>query len=582
MLNRVRKGRDMANYAKIHRFSGVSSFWKQIGVICPALLFSFFVSPSYSNVGADATSADCDHNTLNVYSGTANMQEIWDANLIELHWYDEGNELNVSNSAQQCHYDDTLTVAAEPTPPTGFVFDRWALMEMQLRSLATSLDPEVDGNTNGYICHVTGFQSNANDFGLTDPGTFAVGFSSKKSSSDILFGESSCTDYGKPAQYATMAEPEAMSVTNNKASQCWCRLTRYTHDKDTQIFDYSPWVFDSLYKSGEACAQGCADECSKAIESQKTFRTTLYNNTKSMVTTAPVASAAVNPLANVDLDGKPQSRGYIDFKGVVSGSLFWVTTPGTWSVNDFKYGSVIGESSCNKIDNKNGNVAAPDVMTPTDEGDDNCWCRLTGYYHDQKSYAMTPLGGSWWVYNGTIKGCEDVCPKDCSSLIMDSEGHRFPYAYAATGAVHPLAFLDGEKSPEYGGDISLDGIGNGSYKDLGLKDNGTWGAVFDGGNWFVTGEASCNETNGTQGVSTSAWSNMDNLDKPGGQYCWCRITKHAINGGKKEQPLATSSWVMAGDKKDAKTCTSSCAGDCSKGFSSDDKWRKVLYINTGM
>ena len=53
------------------------------------------------------------------------MQANWDANTIDLHWYNGATELTVPSASQSCTYDGTLTPPATIPTKTGYTFKGW-------------------------------------------------------------------------------------------------------------------------------------------------------------------------------------------------------------------------------------------------------------------------------------------------------------------------------------------------------------------------------------------------------------------------------------------------------------------------
>ena len=93
------------------------------------LLFALlFTSPLFaSGIGANATSASCDNETLETYNGTANVEIDWEPNTINIAWYNGDDLLDVQNSAQTCTYDGILNVPSTPPTKTGYTFNGWEL-----------------------------------------------------------------------------------------------------------------------------------------------------------------------------------------------------------------------------------------------------------------------------------------------------------------------------------------------------------------------------------------------------------------------------------------------------------------------
>ena len=91
------------------------------------LLLIFFTIDSFANGIGNVSSAPCDNDTLNKYTGTANVEINWEPNTIGLNWYDGDTKLTVDNSAQSCVYDGTITVPPAPTK-LGYTFNGWKVI----------------------------------------------------------------------------------------------------------------------------------------------------------------------------------------------------------------------------------------------------------------------------------------------------------------------------------------------------------------------------------------------------------------------------------------------------------------------
>ena len=88
-----------------------------------------FTTDSFATGISGGTSAPCDNDTLNKYTGTANVEINWEPNTISLNWYDGDTKLTVANNSQTCVYDGTLTVPTQPTKP-GYTFNGWKVIKV--------------------------------------------------------------------------------------------------------------------------------------------------------------------------------------------------------------------------------------------------------------------------------------------------------------------------------------------------------------------------------------------------------------------------------------------------------------------
>ena len=82
-----------------------------------------FIHPLFaSGINAGANSAPCTDTTLETYSGNSNLSADWQANKIDVYWYD-GNT-KVSGGPTSCTYDGTLNIPPTPTK-TGYTLEGW-------------------------------------------------------------------------------------------------------------------------------------------------------------------------------------------------------------------------------------------------------------------------------------------------------------------------------------------------------------------------------------------------------------------------------------------------------------------------
>lgn len=93
------------------------------------LSFFVFINSSYTTEITASGNSPCDNNTLNKYTGTANIEINWEPNTINLNWYDGDTKLTVTNNAQSCVYDGNITVPPQPTKP-GYTFNGWKVIRV--------------------------------------------------------------------------------------------------------------------------------------------------------------------------------------------------------------------------------------------------------------------------------------------------------------------------------------------------------------------------------------------------------------------------------------------------------------------
>ena len=82
---------------------------------------SFATTP---DISADTTTVSCNDSAINTNNAPANLEINWEANTINLHWYNGNTELTVPSESQSCVYDGALI---PPPPPAreGYTFRGW-------------------------------------------------------------------------------------------------------------------------------------------------------------------------------------------------------------------------------------------------------------------------------------------------------------------------------------------------------------------------------------------------------------------------------------------------------------------------
>ncbi len=272
-----------------------------------SLLLSFlslfvFISPSFSSgIPSDANSATCNNSTLEKYNGSSNLTANWQGNTINLHWYNDDDELTVAQASQSCTYGGGLTPPANIPTKTGYTFRGWRVRQCSFAdsvcgltgSEVTSLTGESYGaKTNN------GQASNASQYGLTENGTWAVEFSG----GGVLKGIASCNNT-TPNTFntildglinETMTEEQAYNAlwgtcnndafkpsgafdTSSTGSNCWCKMTSWTPSVGSACnVASSSWVFYSSPGSDSDCASGCAFYCAYLAHGNNLFRRALF------------------------------------------------------------------------------------------------------------------------------------------------------------------------------------------------------------------------------------------------------------------------------------------------------------------
>ncbi|MBQ3785084.1 MAG: InlB B-repeat-containing protein [Alphaproteobacteria bacterium] len=90
-------------------------------------LFMLLTIPAFATgVGSGASTADCKYAPLETYSGTSNLQADWEANTIQLHWYNGDTEIT-SGVPTSCTYDGSLIPPSTIPTRTGYTFKGWTV-----------------------------------------------------------------------------------------------------------------------------------------------------------------------------------------------------------------------------------------------------------------------------------------------------------------------------------------------------------------------------------------------------------------------------------------------------------------------
>ena len=283
---------------------------KQIGTICFAIFSILISAPLFAtDIPSSASSADCKNNPLQTYSGTSNLQAGWEANTIQLHWYNGDDELTVPSASQSCVYDGGLTPPTTIPTKTGYTFKGWRVKQAAGCSFASSVCSltgsgvngltynDEDSTTYGYYSHDGQNKENESTYGLT-----AGGWAVKDTSGGIVKGIASCNST-KPNLWdtvmagmsnGTMTEEQAMNTlwgtcntdtfrpsntfsSSSSGQYCWCKMNSYTPSGGSACNVASPsWVFLSDTGSASNCAGFCAYGCALNVMNLPVFRRALF------------------------------------------------------------------------------------------------------------------------------------------------------------------------------------------------------------------------------------------------------------------------------------------------------------------
>ena len=285
---------------------------KQIGTICFAISILISAPLFATDIPSSASTADCKYSPLQVYSGQSNLEAGWQANTIQLHWYNGDDELTVPSASQSCVYDGTLTPPATIPTRTGYTFKGWRVKQADTSCFASSVCSLTGSAVNGLTYNMDdstayGYNSNsgqnsenASIYGLTSTGTWAA----KDTNGGIIRGIASCNSTmstimetimtamgnGTMTQEQALAavygscESDAIKPSNTFSSSssgqyCWCKISSYTPSGGSACNVASPsWVFilDGDRGSALSCANSCAIGCAIGVMYLADFRRAVF------------------------------------------------------------------------------------------------------------------------------------------------------------------------------------------------------------------------------------------------------------------------------------------------------------------
>ena len=242
---------------------------KQIGTICFAIFSFVFSAPTFAaDIPSSASTADCKNNPLQTYSGTSNLQADWQANTIQLHWYNGDDELTVASASQSCIYDGTLTPPATIPTKTGYTFKGWRVRPPQTCGIE-SLETGTPGISSGYKNDSAGprgaMSNNVSLFGLTSDNTWAARYSY-----GVVYGMARCSSTSGNKNNGEYGEPSTnwLKTTSEDLGQyCWCKVTGFTPTADSYTsgptcnVSGEKWVFFIKHASTDDCRYNCALYC---------------------------------------------------------------------------------------------------------------------------------------------------------------------------------------------------------------------------------------------------------------------------------------------------------------------------------
>ena len=262
----------MGKYLKIMNFCTC----KGCCLVCLATVFSVYVFPTFSTT-INATSADCDSDTLTADTGTANLTAQWEANTIGISWYNDGQKITGdTNAATSCEYDTLFSLPTAPTK-TGYSFAGWKVAQYNFSTIPT--------DSNGDERWGKGVTTNNTDYCYYKSGTGSASHVTCDSSFDDLkkngwkvrFGTSMVYGIGKCSTTAGTVRT-AGNPSDVPGNNCWCKAIGYKpSDEDVIRIPESRMAWVSYSSSTVSnCSQVCSTDCTYSLLNTSAFRVALY------------------------------------------------------------------------------------------------------------------------------------------------------------------------------------------------------------------------------------------------------------------------------------------------------------------
>ena len=243
----------------------------------------FIVSGAFADpdIASTASSADCEYDPLQTYSGTSNLQAGWQPNTIALHWYNGDTEIT-SGVQTSCVYDGTLTPPTTIPTKTGYTFKGW-----RVRVLPTMDFSTIPTNENGTNRWAIGWYNNANycwydtntgtaqNVACNSDATYSKELQTHewkvKYSHGDLYGMSGCS--ATSGSFTQSGNPVI-----GDGQYCWCKATGYKATGSNEVkgpLSALSWVFYNDSGSVASCARLCARRCASGAANDSAFRVAL-------------------------------------------------------------------------------------------------------------------------------------------------------------------------------------------------------------------------------------------------------------------------------------------------------------------
>ena len=248
---------------------GKSSCLTRFIPISVAVILSLFSNSSFAYV---TNSTSCNNSGLGntASSGSATVNAVFEANEIDLVWYNDGAE--IANAQGSCVYDSTIT---PPTlqSKTGYTFGGWTRVNACPANTFTNLDPSIYTT---YDADFVAWKPINGSNGSTvaqelDNGYLAAG--EDRSSELDNNGEYLATlSYGTIKGLAKCSETNggyrgsSGNPSDTEGANCWCSVIGFTPAGGEYCSSMSKrWAFYYRYGQPEYCLNGCARDCTSVF-----------------------------------------------------------------------------------------------------------------------------------------------------------------------------------------------------------------------------------------------------------------------------------------------------------------------------
>ena len=237
-------------------------------------LCAFTTDSLASGIASNTNSAPCTNNTLETYSGNSNLTADWQANEIQLRWYNMNTQITPTNTdANTCTYDGSLAIPQNAPTRTGYTFAGWEVVPQYDFST-------LNAETNGI--HAWSKLSSENCW-------YGAGSTHSVPCNNGDFDDLNVKEWKVSFDYGTIYGSQLCSSTigelykpgtpekSSTGEYCWCKVTGFIPTNSD--IKYKPtkstnWVYIRVMSTG--CG-GCADYCSAYFVRLVELRRSMFN-----------------------------------------------------------------------------------------------------------------------------------------------------------------------------------------------------------------------------------------------------------------------------------------------------------------